>query len=132
MNSMDQYALQEIFELQEEIVFAYQEYNFTRVFHLLGNYCSVNLSSFYLDIIKDRLYTAKNDSLERRSAQTVCASILDTLTKLMAPILSFTAEQLSDEYQKNKIKSIHLQQFPVVTNVWEQLSQRKSLQNPTA
>lgn len=130
MNSMDQYALQELFELQEEIILAYQEYNFTRVFHLLGNYCSVNLSSFYLDIIKDRLYTAKNDSAERRSAQTVCAHILDTLTKLMAPILSFTAEQLSDEYQKSKTKSIHLQQFPLVANVWEQLSQRKSLQNP--
>jgi isoleucyl-tRNA synthetase len=130
MNSMDQYALQELFEVHEEIIKAYQEYDFTRVFHALGNYCSINLSSFYLDIIKDRLYTAQKDSLERRSAQTVCAHILDVLTKLMAPILSFTAEQLSDEYQKDKRVSIHLQTFPVLTNVWEQLAQRSSLQNP--
>jgi isoleucyl-tRNA synthetase len=130
MNSMDKYALQELSEVHEEIIKAYKEYDFTRVFHALGNYCSVNLSSFYLDIVKDRLYTAKKDSLDRRSAQTVCANILDVLTKLMAPILSFTAEQLSDEYQKDKTVSIHLQQFPTLTNVWEQLAQRNALQNP--
>ncbi len=130
MQSIDQYAMQELFELHEEVMHAYVDYNFTRVFHLLGNYCSVNLSAFYLDIVKDRLYVEKKDGLERRSAQTVCAHILDTLTKLMAPILSFTAEQISDEYQKDKTDSIHLQQFSVVHNVWEQLAQRSSLQNP--
>lgn len=120
MKSIDQYAMQELHQLHEDILHAYVDYNFTRVFHLLGNYCSVNLSAFYLDIVKDRLYVEKKDGFERRSAQTVCAHILDTLTKLMAPILSFTAEQISDEYQKNKTDSIHLQQFPVVHNVWEQ------------
>jgi len=117
MKVIDQYALQELFELNQEILYSYSEYNFTRVFHLLGNYCTVNLSAFYLDIIKDRLYVEKKDGIERRSAQTVCAHILDTLTKLMAPILSFTAEQLSDEYQKNKTDSIHLQKFAVVENI---------------
>ena len=126
MNSIDQYALQELFEIQQEVILAYEEYNFTKVFHMLGTYCSVNLSAFYLDIVKDRLYTAKNDSLERRSAQTVCAQVLDVLTKLMAPILSFTAEQLSDEYQQGKTDSIHLQQFPVLNNVWEELSYVKN------
>lgn len=130
MSSIDQYALQELFELNEEILHAYTDYNFTKAFHLLGNYCAVNLSAFYLDIVKDRLYVEKKDGLERRSAQTVCATILDTLTKLMAPILSFTAEQISDEYQKDKTDSIHLQQFPVLHNVWEQLSQRESLYHP--
>jgi len=120
MNSIDQYAMQELFELHEDVMHAYVDYNFTRVFHLLGNYCSVNLSAFYLDIVKDRLYVEKKDGLERRSAQTVCAHILDTLTKLMAPILSFTAEQISDEYQKNKTDSIHLQKFPVLHNALEQ------------
>src|SRR4030095_4378668 len=131
MNSIDQYALQELFEVNQEIIHAYQEYNFTRVFHILGNYCSINLSSFYLDIIKDRLYTAQKDSLERRSAQTVCMHVLDALTRLMAPILSFTAEQLSDEYQKEKTISIHLQQFSTLINVWEQLSDRDAIKNPT-
>ena len=132
MNSIDQYAMQDLFELNQDVINAYTEYNFTRVFHLLGNYCSVNLSAFYLDIVKDRLYVEKKDGLERRSAQTVCAHILDTLTKLMAPILSFTAEQLSDEYQKGKTDSIHLQQFPVVKNIWETLAQRKYIAQPDA
>ena len=101
---------------------------------MLGNYCSVNLSAFYLDIIKDRLYVEKRDGLQRRSAQTVCCYILDTLTKLMAPILSFTAEQLSDEYQKDKTDSIHLQTFSELEkivhmqedNVWQQLKESRS------
>jgi len=130
MNSIDQYALQDLFELNQDVINAYTEYNFTRVFHLLGNYCSVNLSAFYLDIVKDRLYVEKKDGLERRSAQTVCAAILDVLTKLMAPILSFTAEQLSDEYQKGKTDSIHLQQFPVIENVWELLAERRFMHEP--
>ncbi|HLW73225.1 MAG TPA: isoleucine--tRNA ligase [Candidatus Babeliales bacterium] len=129
MNSIDQYAMQELYELSEDLLHAYVDYNFTRVFHLLGNYCSVNLSAFYLDIVKDRLYVEKKDGFERRSAQTVCAHILDTLTKLMAPILSFTAEQISDEYQKNKTDSIHLQRFPVVHNVWERNDSWEILKN---
>ena len=128
MNSIDQYAMQELFEVHQDIMHAYVDYNFTRVFHLLGNYCSVHLSAFYLDIVKDRLYVEQKDGLERRSAQTVCAHILDTLTKLMAPILSFTAEQISDEYQKNKTDSIHLQQFPILHNVWEELFHRRFIQ----
>jgi isoleucyl-tRNA synthetase len=117
MKAIDLYALRELYELQQEVIIAYEEYNFTRVFHMLGNYCSVNLSAFYLDIIKDRLYVEKSDGLQRRSAQTVCYYILDTLTKLMAPILSFTAEQLSDEYQKGKVDSIHLQTFSELENI---------------
>ncbi len=129
MKSIDQYAMQELFEIYEEVMHAYENYNFTRVSHLLGSYCAVNLSAFYLDIVKDRLYVEKKDGFERRSAQTVCAHILDTLTKLIAPILSFTAEQLSDEYQKGKTDSIHLQKFPLVHNVWELLAQRVSAQD---
>jgi len=131
MKTIDQYAMQELFEIYEEVMHAYTDYNFTRVSHLFGSYCAVNLSAFYLDIIKDRLYVEKKDGLERRSAQTVCAYILDTLTKLMAPILSFTAEQLSDEYQKSKTDSIHLQQFPIVQSTakddaWEILKDIRS------
>lgn len=130
MQVIDQYAMQDLFELNQEILQAYNQYNFTRVSQLLGTYCSVNLSAFYLDIIKDRLYVEKNDGLARRSAQTVCYDILDTLTKLMAPILSFTAEQLSDEYQKGKTDSIHLQEFSFVKNVWEVLAQRRYIAHP--
>ena len=69
------------------------------------------MGSFYLDIIKDRLYCEQPDGLVRQSAQTVSWIILDTLTKLMAPILSFTAEQISDYAQTDKPRSIHLQNF---------------------
>ncbi len=109
--AIDSYALQRLSKLNDDMLQAYQLMNFTAIFHLLADYAAVDLSSFYLDIIKDRLYVEQADGYKRRSAQTACWYILDTLTKLMAPILSFTAEQLSDHYQKDKKASIHLQQF---------------------
>lgn len=111
---LDQYSLQELAELNQKVIKAYADYDFTAVAHMLGDYCSVQLSSFYLDIIKDRLYVEKVDGHLRRSAQTASWYILDTLTRLMAPILSFTAEQVSDNYQKGKTESIHLQKFAAV------------------
>jgi isoleucyl-tRNA synthetase len=90
----------------------YGKYDFTAVFHALADYCAVDLSAFYLDIVKDRLYVELASGFKRRSAQTVCHYILNALTTLMAPILSFTAELVSDCYQKNKTESIHLQKFP--------------------
>ena len=116
---IDQYALQELFEINTLLLDAYAQYDFTKVFHVLSDYCAVNLSAFYLDIIKDRLYVEKSDGLKRRSAQTACFYILDTLTRLMSPILSFTAEQVSDEYQKDKIESIHLQPFAEIPSIWQ-------------
>ena len=112
---IDQYALQKLFELNTNVIKAYECYDFTAVFHMLSDYSSVQLSSFYLDIIKDRLYVEKSDGPLRRSAQTACWYILDTLTRLIAPILSFSAEQISDHYQKNKKSSIHLQEFARLT-----------------
>ncbi len=97
--------------MHHDILNHYEQANFTGTFHGLADYCAHELSSFYLDIIKDRLYVEQADGKERRSAQTVLWHILDTLTRDMAPILSFTAEHLSDFYQKDKAKSIHLQNF---------------------
>jgi len=114
---LDAYALHELSLLQKRVLDAYERYDFTAVFHLLGTYCANDLSALYLDIIKDRLYVEVPSGLKRRSAQTVCWYILDTLTRLMAPILSFTAEQLSDYYQKDKKHSIHLQEFAVLPKV---------------
>lgn len=115
---LDRYALEQLYKINQKVIKNYQEYDFTKVFHALADYCTNELSSFYLDIIKDRLYTEKADGHARRSAQTVCWYILDTLTRLIAPIMSFTAEQLSDCYQKNKAQSIHLQNFAILPNVW--------------
>lgn len=114
---IDAYALKELAEFNKVVQQAYKEYDFTAVYHLFADYCAGQLSSFYLDIIKDRLYTDVADGHARRSAQTACWHILDVMTKLMAPVLSLTAEQLSDCYQKDKKESIHLQQFVKVGGV---------------
>ncbi len=111
MPLIDRYALQQLFQVNHTILSAYQVYDFTVVFHSLTDYCAGDLSSFYLDIIKDRLYVEKADGHLRRSAQTVCWYVLDTLTRAMAPVLSFASEQLSDHYQHDKKESIHLQRF---------------------
>jgi isoleucyl-tRNA synthetase len=119
MRMIDRYALHELALFSHKVRQAYQEKNITAVFHALTDYCTVELSSFYLDIIKDRLYTDLSNGVDRRSAQTVCWHILDALTKLIAPIMSITAEQISDHYQADKTESIHLQDFRDVPFVWE-------------
>jgi len=126
MRLIDQYALQALFAVDQEIHAAYERYDFTAIFHAFAQYCSVDLSAFYLDIIKDRLYVETADGHARRSAQTACWHIVDTLTKLMAPILSFTAEQVSDHYQKDKSTSIHLQTFAQPDNIWQLLAKQKT------
>lgn len=128
MQMIDRYALNDLALFNRKIRKAYEDKNITAVFHALTDYCAVELSSFYLDIIKDRLYTDQPDGVERRSAQTVCWHILDVLTKLIAPIMSITAEQISDHYQVDKKESIHLQDFRDVPFVWEyQADQLKGL-----
>lgn len=111
LTPIDQYALTQLHLLNNDIIMRYHQGDLTAVFHELADYCAGELSAFYLDIIKDRLYVEKADGHLRRSAQTVVWHILDTLTRLMAPILSFTAEHISDFYQKDKLVSIHLQNF---------------------
>ncbi|MBP6869764.1 isoleucine--tRNA ligase [Candidatus Babeliales bacterium] len=108
---IDQYALSQLYDVNRSIQQSYKDRKTTAVFHGLADYCVKELSSFYLDIVKDRLYVEKADGFERRSAQTVCYYIVETLTKLMAPILSVTAELISDCYQQHKKASIHLQDF---------------------
>lgn len=117
MEAFDRYAVHVLQEVNEKIINHYNNFDFTAVFHALGDYCAAELSSFYLDIIKDRLYVEKADGYLRRSAQTACWYILDTLTRAMAPILSFTAEQVSDLYQKDKKESIHLQSFAKLSDI---------------
>ena len=108
---IDQYALSQLHDLNESVQKSYRDRKTTAVFHELADYCVKDVSAFYLDIVKDRLYVGKADGLERRSAQTVCYYMVNTLAKLMAPILSVTAELISDYSQKNKKASIHLQDF---------------------
>ena len=122
MQAIDKYALARLYEVDQKIREGYKRCHPATVFGALGSYCAVDLSAFYLDILKDRLYVAQADGLARRSGQTVCYLILDTLTRLMAPVLSFMAEELSDAYQEGKDTSIHLQDFPPRIDVWDLLS----------
>jgi isoleucyl-tRNA synthetase len=93
---------------------AYDRFEFHRVYHTVHNYCAVDLSAFYLDVLKDRLYTSPAASLERRSAQTVLHRITTTLLRLMAPILSFTAEEAWWHLPGKRGESVHMEGFPEV------------------
>lgn len=110
MELVDRYGMHLLNELTAQLRAAYDQYDVNTVFRLLNSFCTTTLSAFYLDVIKDRLYVEKADGLLRRSAQTVCYRILHALTTHMAPILSFLAEDLFENYAKNK-ESIHLQTF---------------------
>ena len=94
MLPLDRWAMTKLNELIDEAEKAYQDYEFHTVSHAINDFCVVELSSFYLDIIKDRLYCEAPNSLKRRSAQTALYFILDTLTKLFAPILAFTCDEI--------------------------------------
>jgi isoleucyl-tRNA synthetase len=91
---IDRYALDQVDRLVERCRRAYDEYEFHVIFHRLHNFCAVDLSSFYLDILKDRLYTFPAESLGRRAAQTALYEILHRMTRLMAPVLAFTADEV--------------------------------------
>ena len=114
---IDQHAMRMLARFNHEIQAAYKSFDPSLVFHRLGEYCANDLSAFYFGTIKDRLYVETANGHERRSAQTACFYILDTLTRLMAPIMSFTAEQIADYYQPKGHDSIHLQSFTNQTDL---------------
>ena len=94
MLELDRWAVTKLNQLIERCFAAYNNYEFHVVSHAINDFCVVELSSFYLDIIKDRLYCEEKDGLLRRSAQTALYLILDTITKLFAPILAFTCDEI--------------------------------------
>jgi isoleucyl-tRNA synthetase len=114
MDELDRFALYQLQDLMQKVRQAYDRFEFHRIYHALHNYCVVDLSSFYLDILKDRLYTSPASSVARRSAQTVIHSILLAVVRLMAPILSFTAEEIWLRMQHRPAPSVHMEPFPEV------------------
>lgn len=92
--ALDQWAVRRARALQDEITEAYSHYQFHQVFQKLHHFCSQEMGAFYLDVLKDRLYTAKADSPARRSAQTALYHILQALVRWMAPVLTFTADEI--------------------------------------
>ena len=94
MIPLDRWAVARAAALQREIVSAYQDYQFHVIYHRLHNFCVVDMGGFYLDVIKDRQYTTKADGLPRRSAQTALYHIAEAFCRWLAPILSFTADEI--------------------------------------
>ncbi|MCG6937287.1 MAG: isoleucine--tRNA ligase [Gammaproteobacteria bacterium] len=92
--SLDRWAVAKSHQLQNEIIDAYKEFNFHFIYQKLQHFCTVDLGGFYLDIIKDRQYTTKSNSIARRSAQTALYHIAEALCRWIAPILSFTADEI--------------------------------------
>lgn len=92
--ALDQWAIAQVVDLQTSLCQAYETHQFHQVYKQLLHFCSITMGSFYLDILKDRLYTMRKNSRARRSAQTALYHILHTLVPLMAPVLSFTAEEV--------------------------------------
>ena len=115
MDELDRFALHQLQDLIQKVRNAYDRFEFHRVYHAFHNYCVVDLSAFYLDILKDRLYTSAERSLARRSAQTALYEILTALLKLMAPILSFTAEEAWLHLPHRRGETVHMEDFPEVS-----------------
>lgn len=114
MMELDRWALHRLQVVSERILKAYENFEFHTVYHALHNFCVIDLSSFYLDIIKDRLYVSPGTSIARRSAQTAMNEILEVLVRLMAPVLSFTAEEIwqyMNSNGDNSFSSVHADLF---------------------
>ncbi|ANN67642.1 isoleucine--tRNA ligase [Bordetella bronchialis] len=103
-SEIDRYALAMTAQMQQEVLAHYEKYDFHPAVSRLQNFCSEDLGAFYLDILKDRLYTTGASSLARRSAQSTLLDITQTLVKLMAPVLSFTAEEAWKELTRTALQ----------------------------
>ncbi|MDD2418033.1 MAG: isoleucine--tRNA ligase [Oscillospiraceae bacterium] len=94
LEEIDRWAMMRLDDLAAQVNEAYDTYEFHDAFHKIHNFCVVDLSNFYLDVLKDRLYVEKAESITRKAAQTVMFRLLNMLTKMLAPILAFTAEEI--------------------------------------
>ena len=121
LKNIDKFALHKLNKLVADVTEAFEHYEFYKYFQCLQNFAAVDLSSFYLDIVKDRLYTAGKKSLSRRACQTVLYENLMALVKMLAPVMPHQAEDIWQnipECQRSGLISILLADWPVVNNKW--------------
>ncbi|GAI38283.1 unnamed protein product, partial [marine sediment metagenome] len=116
MFEIDKWAMQQLQKLIASVTNAYENFVFHRVFSLIYNFCTVEMSSIYMDVLKDRMYCDEADSLSRRSGQTAMHRILDCLVRMLAPVLVHTAEEVwsAMKFKSQDVESIHLAQMPKV------------------
>ena len=115
MSYLDRWMLSRLNRLIDKVIKAYEEYTFHIIYHSIHNFCAVDLSALYLDIIKDRIYVEKKDAIKRRASQTVIYETLLSLVKIISPILSTTSEEMWQYLRgKDAQESIFLCDFPEV------------------
>lgn len=122
LQEIDKFALIKLNKLIAECTKAYDSYDFNKAYQAINTFCVVDMSNFYLDIIKDRLYTAKPDSQERKSAQTVMYLILNALVKILAPMTCYTAEEIwkyMPHMQNENVESVMMNFYPEVNSEYE-------------
>lgn len=122
LQEIDKWALTRLNKLIKDCTNDYDTYSFGNCYHDVNQFCVVDMSSFYLDIIKDRLYTEKADSVARRAAQTTMYYILDALVKILTPMISFTAEEIwsaMNHTEKENVESPMLADYPVSNDEWD-------------
>ena len=122
LKDIDKFALHKLNTLIENVTEAFDAYEFYKYFQYLQNFAAVDLSSFYLDIVKDRLYTAGKKSLSRRACQTVLYEISQALTRMIAPVMPHQAEDIwqhTPERQKGGLESILLADWPLSSAKWQ-------------
>ena len=129
LQEIDKWALTRLNKLIKDCIKDYDNYEFGNCYHDINQFCVVDMSSFYLDIIKDRLYTEKADSTARRAAQTAMYYILDSLVKILTPMISFTAEEIWKSMRHTKeenVESPMLTDYPKPNEKWdnEELSKK--------
>ena len=107
--ALDRWVLDRALVLQEEVKVAYDTYQFQHIYQKVHHFCVIDLGGFYLDIIKDRQYTAKADGLARRSAQTAMYHVLEALTRWLAPIISYTADEIWQFLPGERSESVFLE-----------------------
>ena len=118
MFEVDRWALHRLLQVVERVTAAYDTFEFHRVYHTLNTFCAVDLSAFYLDMLKDRLYTSPAASRGRRSAQTALHGIVRALARLLAPILTHTAEEIWQAIPGAREPSVQLADWPQVEARW--------------
>jgi len=119
LEALDRYALQLTSELSRDVQRWYEEFEFHRIYQRASAFGIVDLSAFYFDVLKDRLYTSAPNSPARRSAQTAIWRIGDTLARLLAPIMSFTSEEIWQHLpaMSGRSDSVHVARFPVAEEI---------------
>lgn len=111
MVQLDRWIVAQTTKLQQEIIDAYNQYQFHLIYQKLHNFCVVELGGFYLDIIKDRQYTVKADAVARRSAQTALYYVIESMVRWIAPILSFTADEIWKEIPGDRSESVFVAEW---------------------